>query len=75
MLHDNHCVAEIHELAQHLDEAVCVAAVEAYAGFIEDVKAAYEGTTQGCSQVDALTLTTAEAVATTSQRQVAETYV
>ena len=75
VLNDDDGVAQVAQLLQDADEARCVAAVEADAGFVEDVERADEGAAQTCGKVDALAFAAAEAIAQAVECEVVEAYV
>lgn len=56
MLDDDHRVAQIAQLPEHLDKPVRVARMQADRGFVEDVERAGEVAAQRGREVDALAL-------------------
>ena len=56
VLYDDNGVAQLLQLAQHVDESLCVARVQAYAWFVEYVHATHQTRAQTRGQVDALAL-------------------
>ena len=63
------------QLAEHLDEAVGIAAMEADARFVEDVERTYQAASQRSGQVDALALTARERVAQSVQGEVSQAHI
>ena len=63
MLHHDHRIAQIAQLLQHIDEALGVAAVQAYAGLIQHIQATHQTAAQAGGQIDALTFSARERVA------------
>ena len=72
MLDDDDRIAEVAEAADHADEALCVAGMQADGGLVEDVHRADEAAAEGGDEVDPLALTAGEGVAGPVERQVTE---
>ena len=75
VLHYHHCIAQLLQLSEHLDEAVGVTAVETDARLVEDIDAAHERRTETGGQVDALALTSRKGIGEAVEGEVAQTYV
>ena len=75
VLDHHHGVAHLLQHAQHMDQPVGVARMQADGWLVEDVHRAHERTAQGGCQVDALALAARQRRRQAVQRQVAHTHV
>ena len=72
---DDHGVAQVAQLFEHLDQAVRIARVESDGGLVEDVERSGEVAAQRRGEVDALALATREGRGETVERQIAQPHV
>ena len=62
VLHHDHCIANIPEFFEHINQPFCVSRMQSYAWLIEDIEGTNERTSQGRNEIDSLALASRQGV-------------